>query len=137
MQIYFVDSIILKNRGDVVFYLNKPLTNVCTIELHSFSFTATIRKVAIGIIEILRVVKAHWICECKMIGFVLPKLDVNQCIIKVTVSYMPVKMVFIVKCTTVEQKDFQNEFFWPLSTILSCLISVQRRKYLTLLQDVF
>ena len=72
-----------------------------------------------------------------MIGFVLPKLDVNQCIIKVTVSYMPVKMVFIVKCTTVEQKDFQNEFFWPLSTILSCLISVQRRKYLTLLQDVF
>ena len=99
-----------KNRGDVGVYLNSPPTNLCNIEVHSSSpFAANIRKVAIGIIEILRVIKAHGIHECQMIGFAMPNLDVNQCVVKVTVSYIPVKIVFVARCTTVKQKDFQNE----------------------------
>ena len=98
-----------KNRGDVGIFVDDPKTNLCIIEVHSSPFVATIRKVAIDLIEILRVVKAHGITECAMTGFAFPKLDIDQCIVKVTVLYIPDEIVFSTKCKEVAKEDFQKE----------------------------
>ena len=98
-----------KNRGDVGIFVDDPKTNLCIIEVHSSSFVATIRKVTIDLIEILRIVKAHGITECTMTGFAFPKLDIDQCIVKVTVSYIPNRIQFSTDCVKVAKEDLQKE----------------------------
>ena len=119
-----------KNRGDVGIYLNNPQTNLCIIEVHSSPFVTTIRKVAVGIIEILRVVKAHGITECTLTGFAFPKLDVNQCVVKVTVSYIPVNIQFNTKCITVAKENFQNELISAINNNFQLLSKCKEKKIL-------
>ena len=72
-----------KKRGDrAVIYCG---SNVCPIEVHSSPFVATIRKLVYGIIDLLGLVKAHKIDDCKLVGFALPKIKCQRCIVKVTV----------------------------------------------------
>ena len=83
-----------KKRGDLaVIWCG---SNVCTMEVHSSPFVATIRKLVYGIIDLLRLVKAHKVDDCKLVGFTLPKIKCKRCIVKVTVTYKCVLQKF--KC---------------------------------------
>ena len=61
-------------------------TNLVNIEVNS-SMIKTVRKVSYGLVELLRVVKAHNIKEPSLIRFALPKLDTKGFVGEVQLSY--------------------------------------------------
>ena len=84
-----------KNRGDVAVCVEG--TNLVNIEVNSSPMSQTVTKVIHGLVELLRIVKAHNIkevTELKLIGFALPKLNTTGLAVKVEVSYTPKYMAF-------------------------------------------
>ena len=84
-----------RNRGDVAVCVEG--TNLVNIEVNSSPMSETVTKVIHGLVELLRIVKAHNInedIELKLIGFALPKLNTNGLAVKVEVSYKPIYMAF-------------------------------------------
>ena len=55
--------------------------------MHSSALLYTVQKVTHGLVELLRMVKAHQITQCQMIGFVFPKLACKKSVVKVTIIY--------------------------------------------------
>ena len=55
------------NKGDVGVVCKKSI--LCTLEVHSSPILDTVRKTAYGVIQLLRIIKAHQIEECMLIGF--------------------------------------------------------------------
>ena len=96
------------NRGDVgVWYDNSV---VCTIEVHSSPFLYTIRKVAYNMLQLLRVVKAHKINGCAMIGFAFPKLLTKRYMVKVQMTYNPETRSFAINYEQItEVSDIKNQ----------------------------
>ena len=83
------------NRGDVAVYVEG--TNLVNVEVNSSPMSQTVTKVIHGLVELLRIVKAHNINEdikLKLIGFALPKLNTTGLAVKVEVSYKPIYMAF-------------------------------------------
>ena len=63
----------------------------------------TIKKVALGLIELLRIVKAHGIECCTLVGFALPKLGTKGFVAKVEATYDPDSMAFIIRYQTLSK----------------------------------
>ena len=99
-----------KNRGDVAVCVEG--TNLVNIEVNSSPMSETVRKVIHGLVELLRVVKAHNIkedIELKLIGFALPKLNTAGLAVKVEVSYKPKYMAFEALFIVLKDlSDFRN-----------------------------
>lgn len=87
------------NRVDVAVVYKMPKskrkTTLCPFEVHSSPYVHTVRKLVYALVALLRVVKAHQIHECHLIGFAFPKLAYNIAVIKVKASYF------------VQEKNFQ------------------------------
>lgn len=78
------------NAVDVAVTFKKTKGSVsllCAVEVHSSPYIETIRKLVYALVPLLRVVKAHGIGECGLIGFTFPKLTEKTMVTRVTVSY--------------------------------------------------
>ena len=95
------------------------------MEVHSSLFVATIRKLVYGIIDLLRLVKAHKINDCKLVGFALPKIKCKRYIVKVTVIYKCALQKF--KCEY-EKIDFKKELIDAISHNMMVLKQCQKLK---------
>lgn len=80
------------NRVDVA--IVHELNSLCIFEVHSSPFIYTIRKLVYGIVQLLRIVKAHQINTCSMVGFCFPKLSCKRSVVKVEVMYDSILQCF-------------------------------------------
>ena len=67
---------------------------VCLMEVHSSSFVSTVKKLVLGLVELLHIAKAHGLIKCSMVGFALPKVGIKQSIVKMEVEYLPDLIVY-------------------------------------------
>ena len=98
-----------RNRGDVAVHVEG--TNLVNIEVNSSPMSETVTKVIRGLVELLRIVKAHNIkdsIELKLIGFALPKLNTTGLAVKVEVSYKPIYMAFEALFIVLKVSDFPD-----------------------------
>jgi len=96
------------NKADVAVWVNN--SNLVNIEVNSSPISETVKKVTHGLIELLRVAKAHSIDQnLQLRGFALPKLEVKGLVVRVDVSYDKAKMLFISKFRPCEKELFKKE----------------------------
>ena len=132
-----------RNRGDVAVCVEG--TNLVNIEVNSSPMSQTVRKVIHGLVELLRIVKAHNIkedIELKLIGFALPKLNTTGLTVKVEVSYKPIYMAFVALFIVLKVSDFPKALVNAIehnSNILQACkkssIKKASKKYIVTLND--
>ena len=98
------------NRGDVGVCVKG--TTLVDTEVNSSLMSETVRKVILGLVDLVRIVKAHKITEqikLKLIGFALPKLSAKGLIVEMEVSYETRYIAFMARIHVIDPLKFPGQ----------------------------
>ena len=87
-------------------------TTLVDMEVNSSLMSETVRKVILGLVDLVRIIKAHKITEqikLKLIGFALPKLSAKGSIVEVEVSYETQHMAFMARIHVIDPLKFPGQ----------------------------
>ncbi len=104
------------HKPDVAIYLQKFKLLILIVEVHScskkYSFGNTIRKIILGLIDVLRYYTNYDPNLTILKGFVFPKLDVNKCVVEVTVKFSNLKFYYDLKQIAMDHVEESLNTVW-------------------------
>jgi len=129
------------NKADVAVRLNTDeRTNLVNIEVNSSPMSQTVCKVIHGLIQLLRVAKAHGVNvendQLKLQGFAVPKRHVQGMVVKVSVAYSEKWMLFEATFCSCEMTSFRSELNSVIEFNLELYKACQSASFVESAKDV-
>ena len=114
-----------KNRGDISFCkINPSKSMIVHVEVHSSPFASTIKKCILGLVELLRLLKAHGCSAPKLTAFAFPRFGVKTCVVSVSMEYYPTEFSFDYQLTCLDPYKVKEEMLNAFSENLKVISSL-------------